>query len=389
MNGDMEISSKKNGDSFGIENIEYNPDMKEKIVANGNIIVDSDGEAIGVGIKTQGDADLELNGDVTVNGGKFAMGVALDGVDPNYYSAYEIESGKITAKMTGNMEVTGESAQGYEAHVKNGGLVTLDMTGNTKVTGIAEETEEEAAIPFTTTTAFMANNEGGTIQATFTGNMISNDDGIVMTDNTDYTDKTDNVDKSSEHREQYEDAIAFNADEIYDAQANDNDYCLYRHEDGDTVVYYLANPETKQVAENSAYTKEFDEVDAGKTTVKVVGNVKADETGAWITLENKDSEMSLIVEKTLSGDAQSVLLSTDTISENLTLTVWEIKKNDAGNVVERVVGYDEDGEAITEADTEAEKNIQYIIKITPSQQDIITTQGTTNYEGYNVANCFV
>ena len=107
----------------------------------------------------------------------------------------------------------------------------------------------------------------------------------------------------------------------------------------------------------------------------------AAETGVKIDLLNDKSTMDVIVDGTLSGKTQSVLVSEETIADNLTLTVWEIKKNDDGNVVERETA---DGE--TEVDRDIEKNIQYIIKITPAQQDIITTQGTTNYEGYNVAN---
>ena len=90
---------------------------------------------------------------------------------------------------------------------------------------------------------------------------------------------------------------------------------------------------------------------------------------------------------TLSGKTQSVLVSEETVSDDLTLTVWEIKANEDGNLVERITEFDEDGEvAATEADKTIEKKIQYIIRIEPTQTGIITTKGTTQYEGYNVAH---
>jgi len=123
-----------------------------------------------------------------------------------------------------------------------------------------------------------------------------------------------------------------------------------------------------------------DDVTAGTTRVEVTGDVTAAEAGARIDLVCDESKMDVIVDGTLSGESQSVLVSEETIADNLTLTVWEIKENKDGNLVERKAA-----DGTTEADEELEKKIQYIIKIDPAQEGYITTQGTTAYESYNVA----
>ena len=88
----------------------------------------------------------------------------------------------------------------------------------------------------------------------------------------------------------------------------------------------------------------------------------------------------MIVDGTLSGENQSVLVSQNTIDDNLTLTVWEIKANKDDNLIER-----EHADGPVTGDKELEKKIQYIIRIEPTQTEYITTQGTTTHEGYDVA----
>ena len=96
----------------------------------------------------------------------------------------------------------------------------------------------------------------------------------------------------------------------------------------------------------------------------------------------------------MEGKEHAIVLSEETIAENLTLTVWEVKPNDAGNIVERaqLVEDEEGGESIQyTADKDTEKLIQYIIKIEDNSKDYITATGTNDFtasngEKYQVAN---
>ena len=81
------------------------------------------------------------------------------------------------------------------------------------------------------------------------------------------------------------------------------------------------------------------------------------------------------------------MLKDDTaLGNNLTLTVWEMAADRDGDYVKREE-YDEttDSKKLV-ADREAEKNIQYIIRVDPSQEGIIHTDGTRDYKGREVAN---
>lgn len=236
-----------------------------------------------------------------------------------------------------------------DVYANEGSEVTVTQKGDITVKG----TEEATAI--------QATNDGGTIDIDITGDAASNHIGLSLVDAHHY-----------ESTGKYEGEITVDPDE-YDKETG-----YYYHYDGEKRIAYLVNSEGKAYY---AQVEEDKDHDPGTTAVTITGDVTATETGAVIDLTNDKSKIDLIVDGTLSGETQSVLVSENTISDNLTLTVWEIKANDDGNLVER-----QTADGTTEADKDIEKNIQYIIKITPSQQDIITTQGTTNYEGYNVAN---
>ena len=99
--------------------------------------------------------------------------------------------------------------------------------------------------------------------------------------------------------------------------------------------------------------------DGGKTDIIVDGTVEA-----------RDSAVVLVFPETQLGD-------------NVTLTVWELVPNESGAVVSRKE--DNESTEITE-DEAAEKAVQYIIRVRADQQDIIDTNGTEEYKGYDVAH---
>ena len=91
----------------------------------------------------------------------------------------------------------------------------------------------------------------------------------------------------------------------------------------------------------------------------------------------------MLIDGTLSGEKASIVLSGTADNDNMSLTVWEVKANDDGNLAERYDVNENQGSRVT--DREFEKQIQYIIKLEPNENATLSTEGTTEYEGYNVA----
>ena len=131
---------------------------------------------------------------------------------------------------------------------------------------------------------------------------------------------------------------------------------------------------------------EVDTTSKGRNHVIIDGDVTAERNG--ISFHSTDDVVTsdVIIDGTLYGKENAVVYYKDAEIENLTLTVWKVEENKRGNLVEKYKGVDDDGNRTYEADREAEKQIQYIIRIADNSMDYITTTGTTEYEGYHVAH---
>lgn len=112
----------------------------------------------------------------------------------------------------------------------------------------------------------------------------------------------------------------------------------------------------------------------------------------------ENQQTDILVDGTVSGESAAVLLvSPETqIGENVTLTVWELVPNAENALItrsedeEKAVGSEAEGEGGDTAagqvqDREAEKAVQYIIRVRTGQEEIISTEGTFTHNGYNVA----
>ena len=119
----------------------------------------------------------------------------------------------------------------------------------------------------------------------------------------------------------------------------------------------------------------------GSVNVMVEGNVEADDTGVFLM---GDQTMEVLVDGTVHGGESSVLVE-GTVSD-MTLTVWEIKPDDEGHYAERVDWLPDDPGPTTWEDEELCKEIQYIIRVQPNDHASLTAEGTTEYEGYQVAH---
>ena len=124
----------------------------------------------------------------------------------------------------------------------------------------------------------------------------------------------------------------------------------------------------------------------GTIEATIIGDVTASGAPENIGIQLQCAEggkTDIIVDGTVSAsDAAVVLVTPETqIGENVTLTVWELNPNQDGAVVTSV---DENDKLVE--NEEAEKAVQYIIKIQAGQEGIISAEGTREYEGYQVAN---
>jgi len=125
----------------------------------------------------------------------------------------------------------------------------------------------------------------------------------------------------------------------------------------------------------------------GTIETVVTGDVKATGGDYNYGIEARSTDgakTDIIVDGTVeAGESAVVLVMPETqLGDNVTLTVWELVPNENGAVVSRKEDYE--STEVTE-DVEAEKAVQYIIRVRADQQNIIDTRGTEEYKGYDVA----
>ena len=126
----------------------------------------------------------------------------------------------------------------------------------------------------------------------------------------------------------------------------------------------------------------------GSTRVVIGGDVFSDGNGVELTAAGEE-KTDLIIDGSLvaTGGSSVVLKNDDTVlGDKLTLTVWEMTPDMDGDYVKRETIDDKTDSKKLVADREAEKAIQYIIRIDDSQQNMIRANGTRDYQGRTVAN---
>jgi len=111
------------------------------------------------------------------------------------------------------------------------------------------------------------------------------------------------------------------------------------------------------------------------SVVVSVDSVTAKEIGLVVNSTNGSTEegkgVDILVKETVVGDAVGVaLVSSSSQTENVTITAWEIKPNDQGAVVMSQTEAAGGGTELVydDAAKEAEKKIQYIIRLEPPKE---------------------
>jgi hypothetical protein len=114
------------------------------------------------------------------------------------------------------------------------------------------------------------------------------------------------------------------------------------------------------------------------------GNLTAGEEG--IVLEG-GGEFDVLVAGTLESDRTPILIDEAVTPENVSITVWKIEKSIDIEGEQHVVLEGEPGAepTVTEDSRAVETAIQYIIRIEPSQEDLIDLEGVAESHGYDVA----
>ena len=346
--------------SFG-EFDAYTGNAKTTVSVDGDIAVNSELFSTGISVGaslfsalTNGGVKVDATGSLTVTSDCYAQGITVyeDGGSADIgVGSISTESaaasyGTVIANYgAGSTSVTvGEGISSVAEDLAVGiSALTADSKADVSVTvksgGIAVEgeiNELEDPNPYAyNTTAIMTHNANGTISISAAGEVTSTGYGMMLFDT---------------------------------ASVMEDD------DDWDTVIDPSA---AGQGQEGSA--------GLSKTLVEIAGNVTADECGVYFNLQNDSSSMDVLIDGTLSGETTSVLLSNETVTDSLKLTVWEVKKNEDGNLVERIDNWKEDDDdwdedMVTVADREMEKKIQYIIKIDPAWENRIGTAGTSSYK---------
>ena len=316
------------------------------------VSAESGAQAASVGGDSKGEAALLIDGNVSATGKDWTNGVGVSAGSGS--TAEAVVHGDISATSTDGFGV------GVQLSASDESTVNATVEGDINATGETSDGVETF-------------NNGGTLSLTVVGDITSNDTGIEMN-------------SGNWENEYLEGKIEVDESELtYYSIDKDGNYTWkeYIHKDGDKEIHYdeygnqwiLKTPETEKESVSN---------------IDVIGDVTGTDEAVLINLNGEKAKINMIVDGTLSGEENGVVLKAQTVAENVSLTVWEIKPNEDGAVAARQTNiWTEDAEGkwttSTVEDEEFEKQIQYIIRVEQPNKGSVDTVGTTDYEGYKVA----
>lgn len=360
-------------------------DAKVTYTVSGDVIATATGndsaEATGINVEAKGKNETNI----TVN--SVTATATLESKEDEEGAEGAAEGGEANPEAEGVMVKATDGAT-VNVTVGEGGInasgdksamgiyaTTSDAESSVKVTvqdgGVVAEGAEDGWVM-----GVNSINRDGEITVNVIGDTVSSVTGIYAAD----MDGTYSVEK------EYTGEITHSDEDKYDEEKD----CWIQDVDGEKV-YYKYDKDEESVG--YAWTEEEkDDRKGGTTKVTVVGDVQAEDTAVELELTEAKSKIEVTVDGTVEGKEHAIVLSEDTIAKNLTMTVWEVKPNEDGNIVERVKpAEDGEGEPEYTADKETEKLIQYIVRIQDDSKPYIATTGTRDFtagngETYQVAN---
>ena len=367
-----DVTAVSNGNAAAIDL--YAQDGETAVNVDGDVRADGDWYIYGAyGNASEGGVtSILVNGDVRVNQAPTAPEEEEEyDFDPEQGEATGVTArsssgGAIRVTVVNEVNATAEGnaiginvqsyGEGSRSDVMVGGTVTA--IGGSETAGVQTSAHN-----------------GGTADVYLMGDVISTGNALNLEDSShgEWT-------VTDEKLEFIEDEYVYTREEYVDGELTEVRYYKHVAENGD-VFYYTDNGYEWQVDRSDA--------EGSVTNVEVAGNVYAGDAALNVDMTNENSLMDVVVNGTMVGE-HAVLLSDETIMDNVTLTVWEIKPNEDGSVAERYREVEnEEGETerkILGEDEEFEKRIQYIIKLEQPDVGALDTEGTTDYMGYDVAN---
>lgn len=408
--GDIDIESRgpeavclnASGNNESVQSMRIDGDVNVLATGAGG----ADGVSIIQGFDSTGSAtDFILNGDITVTetAGDHASAFSIE-------TAGEENTAK--AKINGNVEANGGNACAIGINAKDSGTSEIEMTGNATANGWENSAAvsvstygEDSRATFTLTgnatadrdeskiesthweqndcSALSVSNTGGTAVLTVKGEVIATGEdatGIRITTNNqrEYSGEYEGEIKEEElyktDRQDWIDEEGKEHKTVIRQYYNEEDNFFYSTVSDDGVLQDASEKWTETPVE-------------GSVEATVIGDVTSDGTALSIDSENNKATVNVLVDGTLSGKEHAIVLTEQTELDNLTLTVWKVDQNSGGNIAERVTQNNEDATPEYTADRETEKKIQYIIRLDqPEAGGTFTTEGTREYQGYNVAN---
>ncbi len=375
-------------------------DAKTELQVAGGVQVESKGAALGITGASHSRSSIQIDGEgeMKVQGKGFVAGLELtarddSSIDVAYEGGIDVAStgytaeavsleargsGEISGKIEGNLEAVsqGEDYDQYEGQVagvsmktSGQGSVSLELTGN--ASGFQQvEIQPGGVMP---DYGVKMVNEGGTLNLQMTGNASSDAYGVYIGEGEAW--------QSADGEEAGQNGQAHyygleNEDDLNRADTNQGPVIV---KDGGSLTGGYNPDGTRN--EEDASVGESD--GAAVTRAEITGDVSGGEYGLYVDHQQGEHELDVIVDGTVDGGAGAVVLTEKTTTEGMTLTVWQIELDEAGNAVNREQE-GEDGQKELTADREAEKKVQYIIRINPEQTGMISTDAK-DYEGYKVA----
>ena len=339
---------------------EYNVSIKEGIAARENALTIKNNNS---------EINVDVQGSIHSNGG---TGIAVNNVgdlNKDYGN-----TDKTNVNVDEDLIVEGESKEVTGISVRSDNKfneTNINIDGNVEVTSLDANEEGDH-----TATGIIVDTLEGDININIGGDLVVDggvsDTGIVL------------------NRYAHEEFIASSAAKVNLGNLNGislGDQVI----DGKVVEVFEAEQEDGTPL---YYDKEGNVYDCvtvaneGSTRVVIAGDVISDGNGVELTAAGEE-KTDLIIDGPLvvTGGTSVVLKDDDTVlGDKLTLTVWEMTPDRDGDYVKRETIDDKTDSKKLVADREAEKAIQYIIRIDDSQQNMIRADGARDYQGRKVAN---
>lgn len=357
-----DITSKGN-DAYGIYADSYSSNVE--VTAGGDVTAAGQYAATGAEAYSVGDGSVKfsVDGSVTANADEGSATAAR---------AYARNGAEAEVTVAGEASATGQGqyVAGVDAEANDAGVATVTVEGGVTMEASNVDYEpdydEPAAFP---AGVFAHADEGGTSDVTVNGDVEASADTMVagvLAYTTDEGEASVTVNGDVSAALTGEEGMAAgiaagNSDGIINVQVTGN-------VTGDTAGIMI---------------EDFSAEGTGETNIKVVGDVTGEQGGLAVMGTEEMSVVNAVIDGTLSGKEESIVLEGGASADNVNLTVWKVDLDKDGNAAVEM-GFEDDE---PQAATEFEKSIMYIIRLEqPKKGGTLSTAGTTKSNGYDVAH---